>query len=324
MTEHVNQMHSIIAFEKITVNEKEIEQVKSINNQLTEENKQLRDDFKKAMIENQQQARKLQEFEQRLKRLERLLQQDRRRPELVEADGYHEPITSKSRYAAPSKTSFGDDSGYNSNSAMSVSKLRDDVDNQQSQLVQLGDNVQVMQENFTQFSIALDELRLRQDVLEVKTTNGVFIWKIPDIRRRYRDAVDRKTISLYSPPFYTSPHGYRMCIRVYLNGDGIGKGTHISVFFVLMKSEHDCLLSWPFKQSVRFTLINQVNQANSISEAFAPDLSSPSFQQPTGEMNVASGFPKYVRQSILQNEEFTQGNAIYIKAQVDLTGIALH
>ena len=319
MTEHVNQTHSILAFETITENAKEIEQIKSINSQLTEDNKQLQEKY-------QQQGRLLQEFEQRLKRLERALQQqDRRRPELVEADGYHEPVTSKSRYATPAtKISFGEDSGYNSNSAMLVSKLRDDVDNQQSQLVRLGDNVQVMQENFTQFSIALDELRLRQDVLEVKTTNGVFIWKIPDIRRRYHDAVDRKTISLYSPPFYTSPHGYRMCVRVYLNGDGIGKGTHISVFFVLMKSEHDCLLSWPFKQSVRFTLINQVHQSNSVSEAFAPDLSSPSFQQPTAEMNVASGFPKFVRQSILQNEEFTQGNAIYIKAQVDLTGLALH
>ena len=322
MMKHVNQTHTIIAFEMITANSQEVEQVKSVNSQLAEENKQLREDNKKIMIENQRQARKLQELEQQLKRLEKVFQQQhKRRPELVEADGHHEPVTSKSRYAAASKASFGDDSGYNSNSAMSVSKLRDDVDNQQSQLVQLGDNVQVMQENFTQFSIALDEIRLRQDVLEVKATNGVFIWKIPDIRRRYRDAVDRKTISLYSPPFYTSPHGYRMCIRVYLNGDGLGKGTHISVFFVLMKSEHDCLLSWPFKQSVRFTLINQVNQANSISEAFAPDLSSPSFQQPTGEMNVASGFPKFVRQSILQNEEFTQGNAIYIKAQVDLSSL---
>jgi regulator of replication initiation timing len=323
MTEHVNRTHTIIAFEMITANAKEVEQVKSTNSKLTEENKQLQEDNKKITIENQRQARKLQEFEQRLKRLEKIFQQqDRRRPELVEADGYHEPVTSKSRYATSSKASFGDDSGYTSNSAMSVSKLRDDVDNQHSQLVQLGDNVQVMQENFTQFSIALDEIRLRQDVLEVKATNGVFIWKIPDIRRRYRDAVDRKTISLYSPPFYTSPHGYRMCIRVYLNGDGLGKGTHISVFFVLMKSEHDCLLSWPFKQSVRFTLINQVNQASSISEAFAPDLSSPSFQQPTGEMNVASGFPKFVRQSILQNEEFTQGNSIYIKAQVEVSGLA--
>ena len=308
MTEHLNQTHTILAFEKIAENTKEI--------------RQLRDENERLQIENKQQSRLLQEFEKRLKQLEMALT-GRQLPDFVDADGHHVP-TSNRRNASPSKYAFGEDSGYDSNSSKSVGKLRDDVENQHSQLVRLNDNVQVMQESFTQFSIALDELRVRQDVLEVKTTNGVFIWKVPDIRRRYRDAVDRKTISLYSPPFYTSPHGYRMCIRVYLNGDGIGKGTHISMFFVLMKSEHDCLLSWPFKQSVRFTLINQVDQDSSISEAFAPDLSSPSFQQPTAEMNVASGFPKFVRQSILQNEEFTKGNAIFIKAEVDPTGLHQH
>ena len=322
MAEHLNQLHSISSFEIIAENAQKIEQIKSLNHRLADENRQLRDENKRIMMENQQQTQLLQEFEHRLKHVERALR-ERRHLDIVQADDYHmhEPIMSKRRYAASTKASFAEDSGYNSNSIKSVSKLRDDVENQQSQLVQLGDNVQVMQETFTQFNIALDELRLRQDILEVKTTNGIFIWKIPDIRRRYRDAVDRKTISLYSPPFYSSPQGYRMCVRVYLNGDGVGKGTHISVFFVLMKSEHDCLLSWPFKQSVRFTLINQVNQANSISEAFAPDLSSPSFQQPTTEMNVASGFPKFVRQSILQDSEFTQGNAVYIKAHVDLTSL---
>ena len=71
-----------------------------------------------------------------------------------------------------------------------------------------------------------------------------------------------------------------MCIRVYLNGDGAGKGAYISLFFVLMRSEYDDLLDFPFKQSVHFTLINQENHAESISEAFAPDLKSQSFQRP--------------------------------------------
>ena len=157
---------------------------------------------------------------------------------------------------------------------------------------------------------------LWQYILDVKTTHGILVWKIPDIRRRYRDAVDRRTISLYSPPFYTSPHGYRMCIRTYLNGDGIGKGTHLSMFFVVMRSEHDNLLNWPFKQSVRFTLINQKNPGGSITEAFVPDLKSPSFQKPDNDMNIASGFPKFANQSILQDENFTVGNVIYIRCQV--------
>ena len=201
------------------------------------------------------------------------------------------------------------------------SRIREEIDTCQAQLQHVSENMHTIQNSLTQYAIAIDELRLRQDVLDVKTTNGTFIWKIPDIRRRYRDAVDGKTVSLYSPPFYTSPHGYRVCVRTYLNGDGIGKGTHISVFFFIMRSEHDNLLSWPFKQSVRFTLVNQKNQAASITEAFAPDLRSPSFQKPEYDMNIASGFPKFARQSVLQDENFTQDNIIFLKCQVDLTGL---
>lgn len=201
--------------------------------------------------------------------------------------------------------------------------LRESVEKHDNQISRLHESMQGIQHSITQYSIAVDELRLRQDVQDVKTTHGIFIWKIPDIRRRYRDALDRKTISLYSPPFQTSPHGYRMCIRVYLNGDGSGKGTYISAFFVLMRSEHDDLLPFPFKQSVRFTLMNQSNHSESITEAFAPDLKSQSFHKPEGEMNVASGFPKFARQSVLHDERFTKGNVIYVKAQVDLAGLTV-
>ena len=203
-----------------------------------------------------------------------------------------------------------------------LSRVKQEVEVVHSKIRQLNDIVQSSQDSQTRVGVAIDEIRLRQDVLDVKTTNGILIWKIPDIRRRYRDAVDRRTISLYSPPFYTSPHGYRMCIRTYLNGDGIGKGTHLSLFFVVMRSEQDNLLPWPFKQSVRFTLVNQKNPSSSITEAFVPDLNSPSFQKPENDMNIASGFPKFSRQTLLQDEEFTLGNMIYIKCQVDLAGLA--
>ena len=40
----------------------------------------------------------------------------------------------------------------------------------------------------------------------------------------------------YSPPFYTSPGGYKMCIRVDANGDG---DTRVSVYAYLMKGKND-------------------------------------------------------------------------------------
>ena len=207
---------------------------------------------------------------------------------------------------------------YDNSLTQKLDKATTEYNVMEKRIAELEHKLQTVQ---SQYVVAIDEVRLRQDILDVKVTNGVLIWKIPDIRRRFRDAVDRRTIRLYSPPFYTSPHGYRMCIRTYLNGDGIGKGTHISLFFVIMRSEQDNLLTWPFKQSVHFTLVNQKNPAASITEVFLPDSESPSFQKPDNDMNVASGFPKFARQSVLQDENFTLGNIIYIKCQVDVTGL---
>lgn len=53
------------------------------------------------------------------------------------------------------------------------------------------------------------------------------------------------------PAFYTARYGYKVCLRVYLNGDGTGKGTHVSLFFVVMKGDYDALLPWPFRHKVR-------------------------------------------------------------------------
>ena len=49
--------------------------------------------------------------------------------------------------------------------------------------------VTASQENQTRYGVAINEIRLRQDVLDVKTTNGILLWKIPDIRRHFWDSV---------------------------------------------------------------------------------------------------------------------------------------
>ena len=62
----------------------------------------------------------------------------------------------------------------------------------------------------------------------------------------------------YSLPFYTHPQGYKMCLTVYANGDGKGKGTHVSVFAYLMRGEFDDRLKWPFQGRVVLQLCNQL------------------------------------------------------------------
>ena len=59
-------------------------------------------------------------------------------------------------------------------------------------------------------------------VLEKTSYDGTMVWKITDYSRRKRDAESGKTLSFYSHPFYTSRHGYKMCARISLNGEGAG------------------------------------------------------------------------------------------------------
>ena len=60
----------------------------------------------------------------------------------------------------------------------------------------------------------------------------------------------------YSPPFYSHPHGYKLCLRVYANGQGEGKGTHISIFASLMRGDYDNNLQWPFEGDIVVELLN--------------------------------------------------------------------
>ena len=86
--------------------------------------------------------------------------------------------------------------------------------------------------------LRLSELDLRCQCLETANYDGVLVWKISNYVERKRQAVEGRVLSLYSQPFYTSRYGYKMCARVYLNGDGAGRGTHLSLFFVVMQVRH--------------------------------------------------------------------------------------
>ena len=159
----------------------------------------------------------------------------------------------------------------------------------------------------------LDEFARQQ---QVASYDGTLVWKISDFTRRRQDAISGKEVSFYSPWFYTGRYGYKMCARIYLNGDGMGKGTHISVFFVVMRGEHDALLRWPFRQKVTFMLLDQNNEEHVI-DAFRPDPSSSSFQRPRRESNIASGCPTFCSLSELNNHAYVRDDVMFLKVIVD-------
>ena len=165
------------------------------------------------------------------------------------------------------------------------------------------------------------ELALSMQTMQASSYGSVYISKIPEFTRRCRDAVLGKTISLYSAPFYTSRHGYKLCMRVYLNGDGAGRGSHISLFVCLMKGDFDPLLPWPFRQTITLILLSQDAHVHDIKQSFKPDGDSSSFRRPVSEMNVASGCPQFCPLDLLNDHAYVRDNTLYLKASVSTKGI---
>ena len=70
----------------------------------------------------------------------------------------------------------------------------------------------------------------------------------------------------YNVTFFAFEGGYKMWLKVYANGYGNGKGTHVSVILVLLKGPHDDELqrsgNWPLRGIFMIELLNQVGDSN--------------------------------------------------------------
>lgn len=145
--------------------------------------------------------------------------------------------------------------------------------------------------------------------------NGVLLWEINGYKEKKQEAISGLRTSFYSEGFYSDPHGYLMCARVYLNGDGVGKQTHLSVFFAIKKGKFDDILKWPFGLRVQFSLLHQ-NGGDPLTDAFRPDPNSSSFKKPTRESNIASGCPMFASQQDVENGGYLKNDKIWIKVTV--------
>ncbi|CAF1209239.1 unnamed protein product [Rotaria magnacalcarata] len=173
-------------------------------------------------------------------------------------------------------------------------------------------NLDILKQDFT-------SLQEKVNDLQCVSYDGTFIWKITNVKEKMMDAQSERQTSIYSPPFYSSSNGYKMRARLYLNGDGNARRTHMSMFFVLMRSLNDQILKFPFNYKVTFCLFDQTSAQRHIIDSFRPDIKSSSFQRPRTDMNIASGIPKFFPLEMIQQEgnPYVRDDTMFIKILVD-------
>ena len=150
----------------------------------------------------------------------------------------------------------------------------------------------------------------------IHSYNGTLLWKIDGYQRKRRDAINGVKAALYSHPFYSAQYGYKMCAKIYMNGDGFGKGSHLSLFFVVMKGDYDALQTWPFQKKITMMLLDQGN-GDHVIDAFYSDPQSSSFQRPKSDMNIASGSPLFMPLDSLSNRLYIKDDVMFVKIIVE-------
>ncbi|XP_014244337.1 TNF receptor-associated factor 4 isoform X1 [Cimex lectularius] len=153
--------------------------------------------------------------------------------------------------------------------------------------------------------------------LSINTT-GTLVWKVVDFASKMSDAQSKEGIELISPSWYTSQFGYKLQASLFLNGNGTGEGTHLSLYIKLLPGEYDALLKWPFSHSVAFTLFDQSEKACNIVESFVPDPTWENFQRPSKEPDTLGfGFPRFVSHETLYKRGFIKDDVLFLRIKVD-------
>ncbi|KPP71213.1 TNF receptor-associated factor 5-like [Scleropages formosus] len=217
-----------------------------------------------------------------------------------------------------------------------LAQLRGSLDSlkqQVSAIEGLKERLVMLEDNYMRHSrllnIHVDQFQRNEErfrELESTSYNGKLIWKIRDYQKKKEAAAagEGRSPFMLSAPFYTSRSGYKLRARAYLNGDGSGRGTHLSLYIVLMRGDFDSLLPWPFQQPVSLTVLDQSGARKDVTIVFKPDLASSSFHRPVSDMNVATGFPCFISHAELESANdaaFVKDDTLFIKVKVDTTGL---
>ena len=85
-----------------------------------------------------------------------------------------------------------------------------------------------------------------------------------------------------------------------------------------MKSDHDGMLSWPFKKRLVFSVIDQQDDKQcriDHIEVLNPEGEVP-FQRPQQDENEGLGYQKLISHSKLRTRRYIKDNTVYIQVQL--------
>ena len=158
---------------------------------------------------------------------------------------------------------------------------------------------------------------------EQQLCDGKYVWKIENIDRCCQDAISGVSPVMYSPGFYAGPRGYKLCLRINLNGVKSGVGTHVALYVHMMRGDYDNHLEWPFSKGFSLSIVDQSDDESlqyHITETVItkPELSA--FQRPVPPHSVISseysGYEHFAPIDEVHKPQYCKNDTLLVKFAV--------
>ena len=171
------------------------------------------------------------------------------------------------------------------------------------------DEVTAMKEEITTMKQQIVTMKQQREVLR---NGALLIFELTAFAKK-KDEND----GISSPTFYSSPKGYHMRIKVCANGQGAGRGTHISMFVCILKGKYDDINKWPLVGKVTCEILNQLEDKNHYEKILEID------KEKNTVVGSSWGYPETCRHSELahdpvKNTQYLKDDTLYFRVSVDI------
>lgn len=155
---------------------------------------------------------------------------------------------------------------------------------------------------------------------EGRVCNGSYIWRIENYRQCRQDAINGVMTAIHSPAFYTNLYGYKLCMRINLNGVDSGVGKHVALFVHMMQGDYDTILEWPFTGRIALSIMDQSDGAEyrqHISETLVAKPNLLAFQRPTAPRNYKGyGYVEFAPIEQIREPQYVKNNTMLVRIQI--------
>ncbi|KAL6252243.1 hypothetical protein P5V15_014784 [Pogonomyrmex californicus] len=183
----------------------------------------------------------------------------------------------------------------------------------QQLLKNLYERIVILEQENRELSITVSNQKNQLAAMSLRNCNGVYIWRLKSFREKLEVMTNepRKTF-YYSPGFYTSPNGYKICARFNISHE---YPDHFALVLHIMKSENDDALEWPFNGTMYFMLVHPRDSEKNICEITSSEPKKEAFQKPTCELNKRGyGYQDFIL--IRDITEYLQHDTLIFKIEV--------